>query len=85
MPGKTDKECSEEIADYFVQISDEFDPLESVIGSIGEGIRAAPEIYRIAGRLRSMRKPKSQVLGDIPPDLATEYADVLAIPLSHIF
>ena len=32
-----------------------------------------------------MIKPKSQVEGDLLPRLVTEYADILAIPLKHIF
>ena len=32
-----------------------------------------------------MKKPASQVVGDIPPQLVTEYCDILAIPLHYIF
>ena len=42
-------------------------------------------MYQIAAKLRHMRRPKSQVECDLPPRLVTEYADILAIPLKHIF
>ena len=83
MTEKTDSERCEEIACYFNIISDEFVPLEQPVQSDEE--RVPPELYQIAGKLCSMRRPKSQVVGDIPPDLATEYADILAVPLHYIF
>ena len=79
----TDDQRCEKIAEYFNVISGEFDPLERPLECEAE--RTPPELFQIAGRLRSMRKPKSQVVGDIPPELATEYADILAIPLDYIF
>ena len=83
MPGKSDWERCEEVAAYFNQISDEFEPLLEPlhVGQAGD----PPELHRIAARLRSMRKPRSQVVGDIPPNLVTEYSDILAVPLSEVF
>ena len=67
LPGKSDPEICEEVADYFIAVSNEFVPLE---GPITGGVPVEPpELYRIAARLRGMKKPKSQVEGDIPPDL----------------
>ena len=43
------------------------------------------EQYMVAARLKSFRKPKSQVRGDIPPDLVTKFHDQLAVPLTFIF
>ena len=61
-------------------MSDEFEPLD---GPLDRGERVEPpELYQISARLRGMKKPKSQVEGE---SLVTEYADLLAIPLAHIF
>ena len=43
------------------------------------------EMYEIANRLKSCKKPKSLVKGDIPPGLILENADLLAIPLHSVF
>ena len=82
LPGKTDTEVCEEVATYFNGISDEFEPLD---GPVDGPRKDPPEMHRIAAKLRHMKKPKSQVRCDIPPELATQYADLLAIPLHHIF
>ena len=42
------------------------------------------EPYKIAARLRTFKKPKSQVPGDINPILVDKFHDLLAIPLAHI-
>ena len=39
----------------------------------------------VAARLKKFRKPKSQVPGDIFPDLVSKFADILAVPLTYIF
>ena len=83
MPGKSDAERCEEVAEYFIRVSDEFVPLLAPVRCSEE--RVPPELHKIASRLRHMKKPRSQVRGDIPPELATEYADILAIPLGYIF
>ena len=41
--------------------------------------------HEVAARLRTFKKPKSQVKGDITPSLVTTYADLLAIPLTFIY
>ena len=43
------------------------------------------EEYEVAARLRSIKKPKSQVKGDINPSLVTEFSDILAIPLTFVY
>ena len=83
LPDREDSDRCEEIAQYFNEISGEFEPLCAPYHN--DHPRSPPERYQIAARLKSMRKPKSQVPGDLPPDLATEFADILAIPLSYIF
>ena len=66
LPGKTDQEVSEALADYFIQVSMEFDPLlPSNIPCkkpMGDRTLACPEV---AARLKKMRKPISMVPGDI--------------------
>ena len=43
------------------------------------------EVYDVAIRLRKFKKPKSMVRGDIFPDLVTQFADFLAVPLTSIY
>ena len=43
------------------------------------------EPYQGAGRLCAFKKPKSQLKGDLFPQLATQFADLLAIPLTEIY
>ena len=81
---ETDSEISERAADYFNQISAEFTPLQR--RERPADLPANPPLrHQIAGRLRSFKKPKSQVPGDILPSLFTTYADVLSEPLQVIF
>ena len=42
-------------------------------------------MYEVAARLKSCKKPKSQVNGDINPQLVAKFYDVLAIPLTYIY
>ena len=87
LPGKTDQEVSEVLADYFVKVSREFEPLQP-----GEIPAQMPthgckllENFEVAARLKKMRKPKSMVPGDIYPNLVTDCSDFLAIPLTAIY
>ena len=41
--------------------------------------------HEISNRLRHCKKPKGRVYGDIPPKLIVPNADLLALPLCHIF
>ena len=81
-PGATDSHISEVAADFFNSISQEFDGLGSPVGNCAE---KCPQMYQIAAKLKHMRKPKSTVRGDIDPRLVTKYADILAIPLHHLY
>ena len=82
-PSKSDREIAELVATYFNSISSEYVPLERR-DEDEEGIISI-EKYEIAARLRTCKKPKSQVRGDIPPKIIAENADLLAIPLAHVF
>ena len=86
LPGKTDSQVGEVLADYFIQVSREFDPLEPAdIPCHKPTGGASLEKFEVAARLRKLRKPKSLVPGDIFPKLVTQFADFLAIPLTAIY
>ena len=84
-PGASDKEVAEDVASFFNQISQEFEPLDPF---------QIPRTYsrqlpllsteQIAEKLRSCKK-SSMVDGDIFPALIAPCAAHLAIPLSDIF
>ena len=85
-PGKSDTEIAEDLAQHFNRISCEFLPLPEPDEEIKLAPRNPPELYQIAAKLRSIRKPNSMVPGDIPPKLITpKIADLLAIPLQFIY
>ena len=70
----------------FGSISQEFCPLTrdhaSAIHDAGE---EKIERYQVATILKSIKKTKSVVKGDITPTLVTKFSDILAIPLTDIF
>ena len=82
-PGETDQRIAEKGAEFFNSISQEFDPIPEPArpGTAREEI----PVHAIAARLRKIRKPKTQVKGDICSELVTPLADVLAIPLAIIY
>ena len=87
LPGRdSDNEIAEELASYFNRISCEFEPLSAQdIPSTRTKEMPALEEYEVAARIRKFRKPKSTVPGDIFPQLVTQFADFLAIPLTNIY
>ena len=90
-PGLSDAEIAEKVAVFFMRISDEFEPLEGPYvptnNTVTPESRAeeAPKAYQISQKLKHMKKPKSQVEGDLPPELINPLADILAEPLEKIF
>ena len=80
-PGNTDEEIAEIIAEFFNKISLEYPPIPNPARE-SQGIMYY-EKYQIAARLRTFKKPKSMVFGDIFPELVTKYSDLLAIPLQY--
>ena len=84
-PGKDEQQVAELLAEHFNSVSNEFSPLskEDIPDTF---LSKLPKFlpYQVAGRLRSFKKPKSMVPGDILPDLVTRHADLLAIPLTSI-
>ena len=81
-PGQTPENIAEQAAEYFSRISQEYDPVPAL--PTDDKFRRL-EQYEVAAKLRHMKKPKSQVPGDLHPSLVTEFADILSIPLVHIY
>ena len=85
-PGMSSEEAAEELSLYFNRISSEFVPLDAQDIPTTRSIPIPPlELYQVAARLRSIRKPKSLVNTDIFPNLVTLFADQLAVPLGDIY
>ena len=85
-PDATEEELSESLADFFSNISKEFTPLAPM--DIPKTYsKPMPRIleYEVSARLKSCKKPKSMVYGDLFPELITKYHDLLALPLTPIF
>ena len=82
-PELTNEEIAEESATFFNRISKEYVPILDP-SRIGDN-QCHIQPYQVAQRLRSFKKPKSQVVGDINPVLVGEFHDLLAEPLSFIY
>ena len=84
--GQSEEEIAEDLAEYFVAVSREFDPLEpDQIPAAQERGLPVLQNFEVASRIRRFRKPKSMVPGDIFPSLVTELSDFFAIPLTSIY
>lgn len=83
-PDQQEEEIAERVAEYFNKISQEYSPADPP-SPLESGEFVVPEIYQISGRLRSMKKPKGMLEGDIDPRLNNKYADILAYPLKKIY
>ena len=76
----------EMLADFFNSISSEFEPVSEVdipVTYDREILKLDP--ITIENMLRKIKKPKSMVPGDIPPNLVTILAKELSVPLAQIF
>ena len=86
LPGLSDIEATEQLADHFNGISSEFEGLDpaDVPSTYSSPVQL---LTRDAVRLRlvQFKKPKSMVKHDIFPSLASDAAPFLAGPLTHIF
>ena len=82
----SDQDTAEALADYFNRVSNEFDPLGpgNIPCTRSKDLPVLHE-YEVSARIRKFRKPKSTVPGDIFPQLVTQFADFLAIPLTDIY
>ena len=83
-PGKSKFEIAEEVATFFNTISQEYPPLPDPTRANDQQPIIIQE-YEVAARLKSFKKPNSQVFGDINPSLVTQCADLLAHPLAYIY
>ena len=83
-PGKEDIEIAEISATYFNRISCEFESLPRPTWA-GESNYPIIEVYEISAQLKKCKKPRSQVDGDVNPNLVSKFHDLFAIPLYYIF
>lgn len=83
---KEDVEVAESLAVHFNSISSEFEGLDEnlALDSVNLALPAISE-SAVESRLKSFRKPKSMVRGDIFPALVNRVAPQLAKPLADIF
>ena len=82
-PELTDQEIAEKAAIFFNEISQEYNGVDKPSPVPADG--SMPEMFQISARLKSMKKPRSIVKGDIDPRLVAAFADLIAIPLHTIF
>ena len=85
-PSLTDSEIAEELATYFIRITDDFTPLDP---AIRPSTTSTPyqmiKPHEVSGRIRQSKRVKSAVEGDVLPSLTNLYADIIAIPATRIF
>ena len=82
-PGRSNDEIAELGANFFNAISQEFTPLPAPDPPAVP--REAIPAYRISARLKSFRKTKGQVIGDIDSSLINHLSDIISLPLQIIF
>ena len=83
---KDDLKIAGNLADYFNQVSREFDPLSpDQIPLTKPGNIPRLKKFEVAKRIKLFRKPKSRVPGDVFPALVTKFADFIALPLTNIY
>ena len=85
-PGATDKETAENLAAFFNGISSQYEPLrnDQIPTTYSEEI---PEltVADVLKRIKEMRKPNSQVPGDVHPRVYELGAPHMASPITDIF
>ena len=84
-PGQEDEVVAEKCAEFFNAISKEFTQIQQPVPVPTTERLAPPEIYQIAGRLKCIKKSKTQVPGDLDPRVVTFCCDGLAVALHKIF
>ena len=82
----TDAEAAEKTADYFTKISDGFTPLDEcdIPASNEEDTYIELTENQVLDRVRTCKKPKGLLPGDLFPDMLVKYADVIARPLTNV-
>ena len=85
-PDRDDDEVAEALAEHFIKISREFNGLQAAPLPAADDASLPPlTCAEVVGRLKSFRKPKSMVKGDIFPTLVNKVAASLANPLCNIY
>ena len=85
-PEKNDAYIAESLADHFNSISNEFEGLnENEVPPQAYNSLKMLTAEEVVERLKSFKKPKSTVKGDIFPALVNRAAPALAAPLQHIY
>ena len=86
-PKATDSEIAEKAAVFFNRISQLFEPLKNPtqeeIAILPKKIPPMP--HEISAALKSCKKPKSRIKGDIDRRLVSKFSDMLAQPLYIIY
>ena len=84
MPDLDDLQVTERLAKYFNRVSNEFEPLQPEQIPVPQKTSGIPQLreHEVARRIKSFRKPKSMVPGDVFPALVTKFSDFFAITLS---
>ena len=82
-PDSSNEEIGEIIAAFFNSISQEYVPNPDP-SQTGEG-QVFVQPLEISAKLKTFKKPKGLVKGDISPILVNHFHDILAIPLAIIY
>lgn len=83
-PDKTEGEVAQKGAEFFNAISAEFTPLAKPEAP-PELSEEPPLLYEIEAKLRKIKKPKSNLYGDIDPAVVNRFVPLLSIPLQIIY
>ena len=84
-PELDESEIAEIVAEFFNGTSKEYPSLPDPSIEWNSSMPEIIAIHEVAARIKSFKKPKSTVYGDINPVLVTQFSDLLAIPLHFIF
>ena len=81
LPGKTEEEVMETLAEHFKSISSEFEPLEQHQIPVNRS-KMLPLLqpYGVAGRIIHFKKPQSMVKGNTFPALVYKHGDFFGYP-----
>ena len=82
-PEMTDFEIANDVARFFNLITADYIPLPKRSANPSTDVPSFA-CFEVAQRLKSFKKPKSMIAGDIFPDLITKYSDIIAIPMSDV-
>lgn len=85
-PGLPDQDLAEDLAAFFMKITNEFEPLDmSKIPVTYSNPLPILAPHKVADMIRKAKKPSSTVQGDIILSLVGELADFIAIPVTRVF